>query len=153
MLGKIEGKRRRGQQRMWWLDSITDSMDINLSKLQEMVKGREAWYAAAHEVSKSWTRLTDWTHTHTHSVHTSMLVSKFAPASPPPPGTTCLFSMAACLGPHVCSLWLRLYSCHTKRLICAILHKNQRHYFADKGPSSQSYGFSSSHVWMWELGP
>ena len=54
MLGKIEGK-RRGQQRMRWLDSIIDSVDMNLSKLWEIVKDREAWHAAIHGVSKSWT--------------------------------------------------------------------------------------------------
>ena len=59
MLGNIEGKRRRGQQRTRWLDAITDSMDISLSKLQEMMKDREAWYATVHEVSKSWTQLRD----------------------------------------------------------------------------------------------
>ena len=55
MRGKIEGKRRRGRKRMRWLDSITDSKDINLSKLQEIVKGREAWHAAVYGVGKSWT--------------------------------------------------------------------------------------------------
>ena len=59
MLGKTEGKRRRGPRRMRWLDSITDSMDTNLSRLQEIVEDREAWCAAAHRISKSWTRLSD----------------------------------------------------------------------------------------------
>ena len=59
MLGKTEGQRRRGQQRMRWLDSITHSLDMNLSKLLEMVKQREAWHAAVHKVSKSRTRLSN----------------------------------------------------------------------------------------------
>ena len=61
MLGKIEGRRRRGQQRMRWLDAIIDSMDMGLGGLRELVMDRKAWRAAVHRIAKSWTQLSNWT--------------------------------------------------------------------------------------------
>ena len=73
MLGKIEGRRRRGQQRMRWLDGITDLMDIGLGELQKLVTDRKAWHAVVHGVARSWTRLSDFIFTfHFHALEKEM---------------------------------------------------------------------------------
>ena len=77
MLGKVEGRRRRGWQRMRWLDGITDSMDMGLGRLWELVMDRKAWFAAVHGVAKSWTELSDWTEVKSSSISPPNLLFSF----------------------------------------------------------------------------
>ena len=135
ILGKIEGKRRNGWQRMWWSDSITDSMDMSFSKLWEMVKDREAWHAAVHGVAKRQTRLRDWT---TIRPLPFLCLHPWSSAVPPEPALLVLDSFSSvCWAPSVADTMLDTQD--------------------GKDPNSRSWGLSAvtsvqpcSPVWLYD---
>ena len=134
MLGKIEGRRRRGRQRMRWLDDISDAMNMNLGKLWEMVSNREAWHAAVHGITESLTWLGDNNNLYFLSFLSSR-ISIFYPFS------------------RHCSHEIKRRLLLGRKVMTNLdsIFKSRDILFANKGPSSQGYVFSSGHVWMWEL--
>ena len=134
MLGKIEGRRRKGRQRMRWLDGITDSMDMNLSKLQKLVKDRKAWLAAVHGITKKRTRLSNWTELNWNPIK-SVIEKPLKNMCNKTAEPCTLITAAGICGPQYLSRWITL---------CLYSLKQGKHYL------EKLLGFGLELPWIYK---